>query len=93
MVIPRCSRSDGVSLFQCLMEKPTTGIATLFCFEEWQAIVRPPLSKKLFPVSWVGKKKASGESFFLFLNFIFYKLECTEGGGGEREVKSCFFLK
>ena len=40
---------------------------------------RPPLSKKSFPVSRVGKKTASRE---VLPNFIFYKLECTAGGGG-----------
>ena len=46
--------------------------------------IRPPLSKQLFPVSRVGGKKASWEvgNLFFFPNFIFYKLECT-GGGGE----------
>ena len=52
--------------------------------------IRPPLSKKLFPVSRVGRKKASREVGNLFFspNFIFYKLECTGGGG---EVKKQFW--
>ena len=43
--------------------------------------VRPPLSKKLFPVTRVGKIKLVGRSgiFFFFPNFIFYKQESTEG--------------
>ena len=47
--------------------------------------MRPPLSKKLFPVSRVGKKKANREvrNLFFFPNFIFYKLECT----GEKKFK------
>ena len=53
---------------------------------------RPPLSKKLFPVSRVGKKKSQSggreSSFFFFPNFIFYKLECTGGG----ESKGFFFF-
>ena len=43
-------------------------------------LIRPPLSKKSFPVSRVGKKKASREVGNPF--FFFYKLECTGGGGG-----------
>ena len=44
--------------------------------------LRPPLSKKSFPVGRVGKKTASREVgifFFFFPNFNFFKLECTEG--------------
>ena len=50
---------------------------------------RPPLSKKSFPVSQVGKKKSQSGIFFFFFfpNFIFYKLECTGGGGGEVKQK------
>ena len=52
------------------------------------SIVRPPLSKTLFPVSRVGKEKASREVGNLFFpNFIFYKLECTGRGGGEVKKK------
>ena len=47
------------------------------------------LSKKLFPVGRVGKIKASREVGIFFSNFIFYKLECT-GGGGEYKIS---FLK
>ena len=36
---------------------------------------RPPLSKKLFPVSRVGKKTPVGRSRI----FFFYKLKCTGG--------------
>ena len=52
--------------------------------------VRPPLSKTLFPVSRVGKKKASRAvgNLFFFPNLIVYKLECTGG-----EVKKNLFLK
>ena len=43
----------------------------------------------MFPVSRVGKKKASREVgnlfFFFFPNFVFYKLECTGGGGGVKK--------
>ena len=44
-------------------------------------ILRPPFSKKSFPVSWVGKRKrqSGGRESFFFSNFISYKLECTEG--------------
>ena len=52
--------------------------------------VRPPLRKKLFPVSRVGKKEASREVwnfFFFFPNLIFYELECTVGGGGAKKKK------
>ena len=45
-------------------------------------VLRPPLSKKLFPVRRVGTKKSQSggrESFLFFPNFIFYKLECTGG--------------
>ena len=44
---------------------------------------RPPLSKKLFPVSGVVKRKANrevGNLLFFFPNFIFYKIEYTGGG-------------
>ena len=43
-------------------------------------VPRPPLSKKLFPVSRVGKNKASREVgiFFFFLFLIFHRLECTK---------------
>ena len=40
-------------------------------------VMRPPLGKKSFPVSRVGKKKSQSgglESFF-FSNFIFYKVQ------------------
>ena len=40
-------------------------------------ILRPPLSKKLFPVGWVGKKTASQE--VRIPNLIFFKLECIGG--------------
>ena len=48
-------------------------------------VVRPPLSKKSFPVSRVGKIKASQEVGNLFsplISFFFNKLEWTGGGGG-----------
>ena len=44
--------------------------------------LRPSLSKKMFPVSRVGKNTASWDFFFFFTNFNFCKLECTGGGGG-----------
>ena len=47
--------------------------------------VRPPLSKISFPVGPGGqKKKPVGMSGFIFFvpDLFFYKLECTEGGGG-----------
>ena len=49
--------------------------------------LRPPLSKKLFPVGRVGKKKASREvgNLFFFPNFIIYKLEYT-GGKGKKKL-------
>ena len=52
--------------------------------------IRPPLSKKLFPVGRVGTKTASWEVgiFFFFPNFNFLKLECTGG-----KVKKFFFEK
>ena len=59
------------------------------CQVKWQNSLisllnlRPPLSKKLFPVGRVGKKKASREvgNLFSFFspNFIFYKLEHSGG--------------
>ena len=44
--------------------------------------IRPPLSKKLFPVDRVGKKvQSGGRDFSSFLpNSILYKLECTGRG-------------
>ena len=50
--------------------------------------IRPPLSKKTFPVGRVGKKNASREVgiFFFFPNLIFFKLECTGG----KVKKNCF---
>ena len=50
--------------------------------------VRPPISKKLFPVGRVGKKEASREVGNLFFspNFIFYKLVCTGGGGSKKKI-------
>ena len=54
-------------------------------------VLRPPLSKKSFPVSRVSKKTASrevGNFFFLFISF-FYELECKGG-----KVKKIYiFLK
>ena len=54
--------------------------------------LRPPLSKRSFPVCQVGKKRRDGRSgFFLFFpNFIFPKLECAggEGGGGRKKENS-----
>ena len=48
-------------------------------------------TEKSFPVSRVGKKTASREVgiffFFFFPNFMFYKLECT-GGGGEKKTRA-----
>ena len=51
--------------------------------------VRPPLSKKSFPVGQVGKKTASREvGIFLFpLISFFLKLECT---GGKVKKKNIF---
>ena len=44
-------------------------------------MLRPPLSKKSFPVSRVGKKRPVGSSeFFFFLISYFYKLEYMGGG-------------
>ena len=54
--------------------------------------MRPPLSKKLFPVGRVGKKKASrevGNLFFFFPNCIISKLEYT----GRKGKKKKFFFK
>ena len=47
----------------------------------------PHLSKKLFPVSRVGKKKSQsgGRESFFFPNFIFNKLECTGGKSKKKE--------
>ena len=52
-----------------------------------QGRLRPPLSKKMFPVFWVGKKRPVGrsESFFFFFLF-FFSLECTGGGGVENNL-------
>ena len=57
------------------------------------AIIGPPLSKKSFPVSRVGEKKASrevGNLFFFFPNFIFYILECT---GGKTKKKNLLKIR
>ena len=49
--------------------------------------VRPPLSKKSFPVGRVGKKTASREvRIFFILISIFFKLECT-GGKVKKNLK------
>ena len=51
--------------------------------------MRPPLSKKSFPVFRVGKKTASREVWIFFgPNLIFYRLECT---GGKVKKKGIFF--
>ena len=52
----------------------------LFDGSQEHVLFRPP-RKELFPVSRVGKNKASREVGNLFFppNFIFYKLECTGG--------------
>ena len=59
--------------------------------------MRPPLSKKSFPVDRVGGKNVSREVgifffffFFFFLISFFLKLECT--GGGKVKQK-CFCWK
>ena len=68
------------------------GRLALLCFPGAVGTLRPPLGKKLFPVSWVGKKKTSrvvGNVSSFFPNFNFYKLECT-GGKSEKEI---FFFK
>ena len=46
--------------------------------------LRPSLGKKVFPVCQVAPKNASREVgiFFVFPNFIFYKLNVQGGGGG-----------
>ena len=52
--------------------------------------LRPPLSKKLFPVGRVGKKTASREvGIFSPLISIFLKQECTGG----KVAKKNFFEK
>ena len=58
-------------------------------FRNTAYIVRPPLSKKLFPVFRVGKKTPSREvgNLFYFPNFIFYKLECTGGKIGKKKFQ------
>ena len=54
--------------------------------------VRPPLSKKLFPVFRVWKKTASREVVFFFPDFIVYRIEYTGGGGGGGSKKKTNFL-
>ena len=51
--------------------------------------VRPPLSKKSFPVGRVGKTTARREVgiFFFFLISIFFKLECTGGKVKKKKKK------
>ena len=52
--------------------------------------IRPPLSKKSFPVGQVGPKTASREVgifFFFFPNFNYFKLECT-GGEVKKKLKN-----
>ena len=50
--------------------------------------LRPPLSKG----GQKNKQLGGRESFFLFPNFIFYKLECTGGGGGKKKKKKKLFI-
>ena len=54
-----------------------------------EATLNSCLSKKSFPVGWVGEKTASREVgiFFFFPNFNFFKLECT---GGKVKNKKIF---
>ena len=42
----------------------------------WNQQIRPPVSKKSFPVSQMGKKRPVGRSvIFVLPNLCFYKLE------------------
>ena len=52
-------------------------------------LIRPPLSKKLFPVSRVGKKKASREVGNLCLspNFFFLYIRMYRGGKVKKKKK------
>ena len=51
--------------------------------------LRPPLSKKVFPVGRVGIIYASREvGIFFFLISFFYTLECT--GGGSKKNSNFF---
>ena len=80
----RMHQAHGFSLFtQDVQLKEKHYLYSFICLK-----LRPPLSKKSFPVGRVGKKNSWKVGIFFFSNFFFFKLECTGG-----EVKKKLFEK
>ena len=81
--LPTVEATDDmiVKVGQAVLVESRRGVVQQVVDGQCTVSMGPPLSKKLFPVSRVGKRKASQEAgnLFFFPNFIFYKLS-VQGG-------------